>query len=119
MVSTEDMLSRVHEANRKNLARRQEWAARRLKKIMTDCDSCGDSLSIMADCTKCETEHRETDEDGMMEFWDSCGECETCGPRVTARMETDCNRCGKRVSKKELERVLLGNDVVGLFPKKS
>ena len=52
----------------------------------------------------------------MVEFWDRCGECETCGPRLTDRMETDCSICGARVSKKELERVLLGNDVIGLFP---
>ena len=35
---------------------------------------------------------------------------------MTARVETDCNQCGAPVSKRELERVLLGNDVIGLFP---
>ena len=108
VVSSEDMLSRVHEANKKNLARRQEWAARRVEKIMTECDSCGDRQNLVADCTSCEAELRETDGSGMLEFWSTCAECEKCGPRVTDRVETDCNQCGARVSKRELDTSTIG-----------
>ena len=124
VVSSEDMLSRVHEANKKNLARRQEWSARRLEKILRECNSCGDRQSLIADCTSCQAGFKETepsqgqehDKNKMLGFWNKCAECDKCGPRVTARVETDCGQCGAPVSKRELERVLLGNDVVGLFP---
>jgi hypothetical protein len=120
--SGEDMLSRVHEANKKTLARRDEWMARRNVKIMTDCDNCGDRLPLVLGCDSCQPQYQRLvttptqEHDNQVDFWNKAAECTICGPRITARMENDCNRCGKAVSAMELERVLLGNDVVGLFP---
>ena len=49
-------------------------------------------------------------------FWDTAAECMKCGPRISARIGEECVTCGKGMSKKDLERVLIGNDIVGLFP---
>ena len=118
--SGEDMLARVHEANKKTLARREEWLARRFTKIMKECESCADRPSLVIGCGNCQTHCQNAasvhDQSKWREFWDRAAECGNCGPRITARVEQDCDTCGKPVDKKELERVLLGNDVVGLFP---
>ena len=96
--------------------------ARRTVKILTDCDNCGDRLGLVLGCDNCQPQHQKLathhtqEHDKHREFWAKPVECALYGPRISARMEKDCSTCGKAVSGMELERVLLGNDAVGLFP---
>ena len=85
---------------------------------MTNCDICEDRLGLVLGCDNCQPKDKNMAEqqDNQREFWDRAVECGMCGPRITARMEQDCSGCGLAVRKAELERVLLGNDVIGLFP---
>jgi hypothetical protein len=122
VVSGEDMLARVHEANKRNSARRENWHKRRLRKIETDCDYCPNRLSLVLGCGNCQPKYHNLasatgqDNTNTSEFWDRAAQCDLCGPRVEARIETDCVSCGSPVDKEELKRVALGNDAVGLFP---
>ena len=118
VVSGEDMLARVHEANKKTMARREDWLVRRLEKIESDCDSCGDRPSLVLGCGECQPLYQSLHQskNSCRDFWDKAAECDHCGPRIETRIKSDCEECGSPVDKKELERVLLGNDVVGLFP---
>ena len=52
--SGEDMLARVHAANKKNAARQEEWKQRRTAKILTDCQDCGDKLHLVLGCGNCQ-----------------------------------------------------------------
>jgi hypothetical protein len=120
------MLARVHEANKKNRARKEDWMRRRYEKIMMACADCGenngDKLGLVLGCDKCQPEYRNLatmptpNPEKLREFWDKTHDCQTCDTRITARIGNDCENCGKSVCKQELERVLLGNNVVGLFP---
>ena len=115
--SGEDMLARVHEANRRTMARREEWNARREKKLLIDCGTCEERIGVPLGCDNCQPRDRDKREDeSRKEYLERAAECEVCGPKIEARLEQDCSECGLAVRKAELERVLLGNDVVGLFP---
>ena len=88
--SGEDMLSRVHEANKRNQARREDWMTRRFSKIMRDCEDCGDKKNLVSGCDSCLNEYQSKSGDKQREFWDKTLDCSTCEPRISARMETDC-----------------------------
>ena len=116
--SGEDMLARVHACNEKTRARREEWLERRFDKIETECNCNIEKAGLVRDCEQHRYEHTTETRLGqcMRPFWDRAAECDACGPKITARLEEECHDCGAPMSKKDLERVLLGNDVVGLFP---
>ena len=120
--SGEDMLARVHECNKNTQARIDDWLRRRLAKIWTDCESCEDRASLVLGCDNCHPIYKEQitsasqNEYSKNSFCDMAADCKECGPRISARIAHSCSTCGPGVNKKELERCLLGNDVVGLFP---
>ena len=74
--SGEDLLSRVHAANKKTMSRREEWMARRTVKILTDCNNCGDGLGLVLGCENCQPQHQKLatlhtkEHDKHREFWD-------------------------------------------------
>ena len=72
------------------MARREEWMARRAKRILTDCDIFGDRLGLVLGCDNCQPQHKnlaaQHDHDKQREFWDKAAECGMCGPRIWSRI---------------------------------
>ena len=95
VVSSEDMLSRVHEANKKNAIRRKDWMNRRFEKLMKSCNSCPNRYELIAKCDRCSVQcdprpppraqpttlspdpHGQHTQDVERSFWDGTQDCES------------------------------------------
>ena len=73
--------------------------------IETDSMTEAAERSLQLGCSSMEV--RKT-----LEVWD----CRDCGVKIQKRINMDCDECGEGISEEELHLILVGLDVVALFP---
>ena len=120
VISSEDLLARKSECNRKVMERKSEWLARRVLKF--ECEKCEiieklhkvEHGNIREECTQM---IHDEDYDGLLSYCQKVFECETCEKVCYTEMErNDCDLCGKILTKEEMSITMIGSDVVALYP---
>ena len=117
VISAEDMLARVNRYNRVIEKKNEEWKV--LKAIKLDCKRCKILEKVCSNHESREKYEKLVENENMEEI-EKCVKNVTnsacCRETVNEIMKVDCKICGKGLSRENTTLVLIGNDVVALYP---
>ena len=96
-ISSEDMLSKTKESNKKMAELLEKWMRIRDKKL--ECKECNIKEEIeKKSCHIChEIDKEETEIESLQRQYD----CEDCGEEMRDRLEQDCTNCGEGIYREE------------------